>query len=93
MARIIFIYGLVAGLIIIAGIIGTVALAGDQPHGNVWLGYLIMLLGMSAVFMGVKRYRDRERGGVIRFLPALTISDELIDEGLDILEASLEKLT
>ena len=73
MARIIFIYGLVAGLIIIAGTIGTVVLAGDQPHGNVWLGYLIMLLGMSAVFMGVKRYRDRERGGVIRFLPALGI--------------------
>ncbi|MDP3379750.1 MAG: DUF4199 domain-containing protein [Brevundimonas sp.] len=73
MARIIFIYGLVAGLIIIAGIIGTIVLAGDQPHGNVWLGYLIMLLGMSAVFMGVKRYRDRERGGVIRFLPALGV--------------------
>jgi 4-aminobutyrate aminotransferase/(S)-3-amino-2-methylpropionate transaminase len=32
-------------------------------------------------------------GNVIRFLPALTISDELIDEGLDILEACLEKLT
>ena len=31
-------------------------------------------------------------GNVIRFLPALTISDELIDEGLDILEACLEKL-
>ena len=32
-------------------------------------------------------------GNVIRFLPALTIADELIDEGLDILEACLEKLT
>lgn len=31
-------------------------------------------------------------GNVIRFLPALTISDELIDEGLDILEACLDKL-
>jgi 4-aminobutyrate aminotransferase/(S)-3-amino-2-methylpropionate transaminase len=31
-------------------------------------------------------------GNVIRFLPALTISDELIDEGLDILEACLAKL-
>ncbi len=29
-------------------------------------------------------------GNVIRFLPALTISDELIDEGLDILERCLE---
>ena len=32
-------------------------------------------------------------GNVIRFLPALTIADELIDEGLDILEACLERLT
>ena len=31
-------------------------------------------------------------GNVIRFLPALTISDELIDEGLDILESCLAKL-
>lgn len=30
------------------------------------------------------------RGNVFRFLPALTISDELISEGLDIFEASLE---
>ncbi len=31
-------------------------------------------------------------GNVIRFLPALTISDELIEEGLDILESCLAKL-
>ena len=31
-------------------------------------------------------------GNVIRFLPALTISDELIEEGLDIFEASLDEL-
>jgi len=31
-------------------------------------------------------------GNVIRFLPALTIPDELIDEGLDILDACLDSL-
>jgi 4-aminobutyrate aminotransferase/(S)-3-amino-2-methylpropionate transaminase len=31
------------------------------------------------------------RGNVIRFLPALTISDELIDEGLELFEAALNK--
>ncbi len=31
-------------------------------------------------------------GNVIRFLPALTISDALIDEGLDILESCLDEL-
>ena len=73
MARIIIIYGLIAGLIIIAGIIGTLIAGGDQPHGNVWLGYLIMLLGMAAVFMGVKQHRDQAGGGVIRFFPALGV--------------------
>lgn len=73
MARIILIYGLVAGLIIIAGVIGTIVVNGDQPHGNVWLGYLIMLLGMSAVFMGVKQHRDQTLGGVIKFFPALGV--------------------
>ncbi|MET0338511.1 MAG: DUF4199 domain-containing protein [Caulobacter sp.] len=71
MTRIIILYGLSAGLIIITGIIATVAAGGDQPHGEVWLGYLIMLLGMAAVFLGVKHHRDRTLGGVIRFLPAL----------------------
>ena len=33
------------------------------------------------------------RGNVIRFLPALTISDELIAEGLDILADCLAELT
>ncbi len=32
------------------------------------------------------------RGNVIRFLPALTITDELIDEGFDILERVLESV-
>ncbi len=32
------------------------------------------------------------RGNVIRFLPALTISDELIDEGLNIVEACFREL-
>lgn len=32
------------------------------------------------------------RSNVIRFLPALTISDELINEGLDIIEACLQEL-
>ena len=70
MIRIILIHGLVAGLIIISSVIATIVFSGDQPHGNVFLGYLIMLLGMSAVFVGVKQHRDHRLGGVIRFLPA-----------------------
>lgn len=73
MTRIIFTYGLVSGLVIIAGIIGTIALSQGQPHSNVWLGYLIMLVAMSSILVGVKQYRDEHKGGVIRFWPALGV--------------------
>ena len=32
-----------------------------------WLGYLIMIVALSMIFVGIKRYRDRELGGVIKF--------------------------
>jgi 4-aminobutyrate aminotransferase/(S)-3-amino-2-methylpropionate transaminase len=32
------------------------------------------------------------RGNVIRFLPALTITDALLQEGMDLLEQSLEAI-
>ena len=34
---------------------------------SVWFGYLVMLIALSLIFVGVKRYRDVECGGVIRF--------------------------
>jgi len=67
-------YGTVAGLIV--GVPMTLfALAfaknGHEPfaHGMLF-GYLTMLIALSAVFVAVKRYRDNELGGVIRFWPA-----------------------
>ena len=73
MPRIILTYGLISGLVIITGIIGTIVLAGDEPHGNVWLGYLIMLLALSSILVGVKQHRDQALGGVIRFRTALGV--------------------
>lgn len=70
MTRTILTYGLISGLIIIFGIIGTIALNGGAPHDNVWLGYLIMLVALSSILVGVKQYRDQTLGGVIRFGPA-----------------------
>jgi hypothetical protein len=68
MMRIILTYGLVSGLVVITGIIGTILAAnGSPPHSNVWLGYLIMLIGLSAILVGVKRHRDHALGGVIKF--------------------------
>jgi hypothetical protein len=73
MTNIIFLYGTIAGLIVIGAIIATIVAAGGEPDTSshsVWLGYLIMIIALSMIFFGVKRYRDRELGGVIKFVPA-----------------------
>jgi hypothetical protein len=66
------VYGSLSGTIIIAVILSGMILAPDSPiFASVWFGYLVMVVAMTFVFVGVKRYRDVEKGGVIRFLPAL----------------------
>ncbi len=65
MKHIILPYGAIAGAVVIGSIILTLTLAGgNDPE---WLGYLIMIVALSLIFLGMKRYRDRELGGVIRF--------------------------
>jgi hypothetical protein len=71
MARIILIFGAISGVITILGILATFLL--PNAHGSVWLGYLIMLVALSAILVGVRQYRDQELGGVIRFWPALGV--------------------
>ncbi len=73
MGRGILKYGVIAGLVVAAGMWGTLLAFGDEmPHGmlGMALGYLTMLVALSAVAMGIKRHRDVDRGGVIRFWPA-----------------------
>jgi uncharacterized membrane protein YhaH (DUF805 family) len=62
-------YGILSGLLIIALIISGILLADKASFlSSVWLGYLIMLVvALPFIFIGVKRYRDVDRGGVIRF--------------------------
>ncbi len=72
MGRIIIVYGVIGGIIVA---IGMWAGMSSQPEGGgAWgmvVGYLTMLIALSTVFVGMKRYRDTACGGVIRFLPAL----------------------
>ena len=72
MSRIILIFGVAAGLLVAVPMCLLVANAepGSAATSH-FTGYLIMLLALSLVFLGVKRLRDRELGGVIRFVPAL----------------------
>ena len=66
------IYGLISGTVIIAVILGGSTLAPNAAiFSTVWFGYTVMVVAMTFLFVGVKRFRDVEKGGVIRFLPAL----------------------
>ena len=72
MSRIILYFGIVAGLVVAIPMCLMVANAepGSAATSH-FTGYLVMLLALSLVFVGVKRLRDRELGGAIRFVPAL----------------------
>jgi hypothetical protein len=65
--RYLFIYGGIAGAIAISALCGSMAFDIPSHHDSLWFGYLVMLVALSLIFVGVKRYRDVECGGVIRF--------------------------
>jgi hypothetical protein len=68
MVRVIVLYGLVAGAVVFVGIVGSIVVShGAPPHSTAWMGYLVMLAAMSAIVVGVRDYRDRTLGGVIKF--------------------------
>jgi hypothetical protein len=65
------IYGGLAGLVtIVTGLLIFMIEPNRHLAGSEWLGYLVMILAFTLIFVGVKRYRDRDLGGVIKFLPA-----------------------
>ena len=73
MYRKILIFGAIAGLLVGGFLYGmTVANAGKPPlQYGMLIGYASMLVALSLVFVGIKRHRDQDLGGAIRFLPAL----------------------
>jgi len=70
-------YGFVAGLIVGTPMVWRMLAAEpgatEEPVSGMLLGYLTMIVALTAVFLGVKAYRDKVLGGAIRFLPALGI--------------------
>lgn len=67
-----FIYGGLAA-IVLAMFIAVTGLFHERVAwvATMTFGFSVMLVAMSFVFVGVKRYRDVEGGGVIRFKRAL----------------------
>jgi hypothetical protein len=75
MTSLILRYGILGGLIVTIPMLWQwLPLEdGDHPPGGMLLGYATMIVALTTVFLGVKQYRDRKLGGVIRFLPALGV--------------------
>lgn len=72
-------YGAISGAAVIGVILLGLALTGGA-HGNAadggffaseWFGYLVMILALSTIFLAIRDYRNKQLGGVIKFLPAL----------------------
>lgn len=72
MLRTILKYGVIAGLVVGGLMVGTVTVFSGMPplQYGMLIGYASMLIALSAVFAGIKRHRDVDRGGVIGFWPA-----------------------
>ena len=66
-------YGLIAG-VVVGGLLALVTVNFHDQIGfgavGMAVGYASMLIALSAVFVGIKAHRDRDRGGVIGFWPA-----------------------
>ena len=74
MLQLILRYGLVAGVIVAAPMLYRMLTATEtEAHlGGMLVGYLTMLVALTAVFLGVKQYRDRFKvivGGSGFFFP------------------------
>lgn len=75
--RTILLYGLPGALIVGVPLLWDMLAfdpaKGEMPENGALIGYGTMLVALTAVFLGVKQYRDKEKGGVIKFLPALGV--------------------
>jgi hypothetical protein len=73
MGRIIWVYGVIAGVTVAVLMRVAMTLFPEGGTGGMVAGFSSMIIALSFVFIGVKRYRDIELGGVIRFWKALGV--------------------
>ncbi len=74
MFRLIIIYGIIGGLIVGIPLFGQTVFGALDKYGPLLgylIGYLTMLIALSTVFIAIKKHRDADLGGVIKFWPAL----------------------
>lgn len=73
MTRTILTYGLFAGVIVAVSMGAAMSLGVDAGALGMAAGYLGMLAALTMVYVGIRKYRDRELGGAIRFSTGLGV--------------------
>lgn len=75
MKKIIITYGVISGVIVIGSMLIGMNMASGSDSGDfsAWMGYLFMIAALTLVFIGIKRHRDQELGGVIKFKTAFLV--------------------
>ncbi len=74
MVRIALIYGAISGTIIISVMtLGYMFATSENAAGSQVFGFSVMIIALTMIFVGVKTYRDRDLGGVIKFRPAFIL--------------------
>ena len=68
-------YGAIAGVVVGGLMFATFLGFGGEPplKYGMLIGYTTMLVAFSAIFVGIRHYRDMDRAGVIGFWPALGV--------------------
>ena len=73
MGRIIGVYGVIAGVTVALLMRAAMMLFPEGGTEGMVAGFSSMIIALAFVFIGTKRYRDVELGGVIRFGKALAV--------------------
>lgn len=74
MKKVVLIFGLIAGIIAASMFIITLPfMLKGQMKGSEAIGWTTNILGLSCVFFGIKAYRDKYMGGVIKFGKAFLV--------------------
>ena len=73
MGRIILVYGVIAGVTVAVLMRIAMMLFPQGGTGGMVAGFSSMIIALTFVFIGTKRYRDVELGGVIKFGNALAV--------------------
>ncbi|MDE1467943.1 DUF4199 domain-containing protein [Aurantiacibacter sp. D1-12] len=74
--RTVLTFGSISGIILAVLFLTTLSFMDTSSPDNTFgmiIGFLTMFIALSVIFVGVKRYRDQELGGVIGFWQALKL--------------------